>query len=207
MYVATMLGSPLFQILFFTYLGRYAGSQDDAFFIVGNAIQVAAMAGIYGMTMGIANERQYGTLQPLLATPANRLAIFSGRALPFIANGIAVSVFGFAVVVAPARLPARRGKRPGARRRGRHHDQLLRGARDADRLDRAPGARRVLRREPRLLPHAARLRRQRSRSTTCLAGSRRSDAACRSRTGSRRRARSPPGRRSATSPAFSGRRR
>ena len=96
MYVATMLGSPLFQILFFTYVGRYAGSQDDAFFIVGNAIQVAAMAGIYGMTMGIANERQYGTLQPLLATPANRLAIFGGRALPFVVNGVAVSVFGFA---------------------------------------------------------------------------------------------------------------
>ena len=95
MYVATMLGSPLFQILFFTYVGRYAGSQDDAFFIVGNAIQVAAMAGIFGMTMGIANERQYGTLQPLLATPANRLAIFAGRALPFVVNGIAVSVFGF----------------------------------------------------------------------------------------------------------------
>ena len=71
MYATTMLGSPLFQILFFTYLGRYAGSQDDAFFIVGNAIQVAAMSGIYGMTMGIANERQFGTLQPLLATPAN----------------------------------------------------------------------------------------------------------------------------------------
>lgn len=97
MYVTTMLGSPLFQILFFTYLGRYAGSQDDAFFIVGNAIQVAAMSGIYGMTMGIANERQYGTLQPLLATPANRLAIFSGRALPFVINGVFVSAFGFAV--------------------------------------------------------------------------------------------------------------
>jgi ABC-2 type transport system permease protein len=97
MYVTTMLGGPLFQILFFTYLGRYAGSEDDAFFIVGNAIQVSSMAGIYGMTMGIANERQYGTLQPLLASPANRLAMFSGRALPFVANGIAVSVFGFAV--------------------------------------------------------------------------------------------------------------
>jgi ABC-2 type transport system permease protein len=97
MYVTTMLGSPLFQILFFTYLGRYAGSEDDSFFIVGNAIQVAAMAGIYGMTMGIANERQYGTLQPLLATPANRLAIFSGRALPFVLNGLFVSAFGFAV--------------------------------------------------------------------------------------------------------------
>lgn len=97
MYVTTMLGSPLFQILFFTYLGRYAGSEDDAFFIVGNAIQVAAMSGIYGMTMGIANERQYGTLEALLATPANRLAIFSGRALPFVVNGLIVSAFGFAV--------------------------------------------------------------------------------------------------------------
>lgn len=95
MYVATMLGGPLFQILFFVYLGRYAGTQDDAFFIVGNAIQISAMAGIFGMTMGIANERQYGTLQPLLATPANRLAIFSGRALPFVVNGVAVSAFGF----------------------------------------------------------------------------------------------------------------
>ena len=97
MYVTTMLGSPLFQVLFFTYLGRYAGSEDDAFFVVGNAVQVAAMSGIYGMTMGIANERQYGTLSPLLATPANRLAVFTGRALPFIANGLVVSTFGFTV--------------------------------------------------------------------------------------------------------------
>jgi ABC-2 type transport system permease protein len=97
LYTTTMLGSPLFQVLFFTYLGRYAGSEDDLFFIVGNAVQVSAMSGIYGMTMGIANERQYGTLSPLLATPANRLAVFSGRALPFVANGLIVSAFGFAV--------------------------------------------------------------------------------------------------------------
>jgi ABC-2 type transport system permease protein len=97
MYVATMLGSPLFQILFFTYLGRYTRSEPDSFFVVGNAVQVAAMSAIYGMTMGIANERQFGTLQPLLATPANRLAVFSGRALPFIANGLVVSAFGFSI--------------------------------------------------------------------------------------------------------------
>jgi ABC-2 type transport system permease protein len=97
LYVTTMLGSPLFQILFFTYLGRYAGSQSDDFFIVGNSVQVAAMSAIYGMTMGIANERQYGTLSPLLATPASRPALFLGRALPFVANGLFVSAFGFAV--------------------------------------------------------------------------------------------------------------
>ena len=97
MYVTTMLGSPLFQILFFAYLGRFAGLQDDTFFVVGNAVQVSAMAGIYGMTMTIANERQFGTLQPLLATPANRIALFLGRALPVIVNGLIVSAFGFAV--------------------------------------------------------------------------------------------------------------
>jgi ABC-2 type transport system permease protein len=97
MYVTTMLGSPLFQILFFAYLGRFSGLRDDEFFVVGNAVQVSAMAGIYGMTMTIANERQFGTLSPLLATPANRVALFLGRALPVIVNGLVVSAFGFAV--------------------------------------------------------------------------------------------------------------
>ena len=97
MYVTTMLGSPLFQILFFTYLGRFTNSGNDDFFIVGNGVQVAAMSAIYGMTMGIANERQYQTLSPILATPANRPALFLGRALPFIVNGLVVSAFGFAI--------------------------------------------------------------------------------------------------------------
>jgi ABC-2 type transport system permease protein len=96
-YATTMLGSPLFQILFFVYLGRFTGLRDDTFFVVGNAVQVSAMSGIYAMTLTIANERQYGTLSPVLATPANRLALFLGRALPVIANGLFVSAFGFGV--------------------------------------------------------------------------------------------------------------
>jgi ABC-2 type transport system permease protein len=96
-YIPTMLGSPLFQILFFAYLGRYSGVRDDGWFVVGNALQACGMAGIYGMTLTIANERQYQTLSPLLATPANRLALFLGRAVPQIANGLLVSTFGFVV--------------------------------------------------------------------------------------------------------------
>jgi ABC-2 type transport system permease protein len=96
-YIPTMLGSPLFQILFFTYLGRFAGVEDDTFFVVGNAVQVCGMSCVYGMTMTIANERWFSTLSPLLATPANRLALFTGRALPIVVNGIFVSVFGFLV--------------------------------------------------------------------------------------------------------------
>jgi ABC-2 type transport system permease protein len=96
-YIPTMLGSPIFQILFFAYLGRFSGVRDDAFFVVGNAVQVSAMAGVYGATMAIANERSFGTLAPLLATPASRPALFLGRAMPYVANGLFVSAFGFGV--------------------------------------------------------------------------------------------------------------
>jgi ABC-2 type transport system permease protein len=98
-YIPTMLGSPLFQILFFAHLGRFSGVGDDTFFVIGNAVQVSCMAGIYGSTMSIANERQFATLAPLLATPANRLVLFAGRALPYVANGLFVSAFGFLVGV------------------------------------------------------------------------------------------------------------
>jgi ABC-2 type transport system permease protein len=96
-YVPTMLGSPIFQILFFAYVGRFAGLQDDAFFVVGNAVQVACMAGVYGMALTIGGERWTQTLSPLLATPANRFALFMGRALPNFVNGLIVSTFGFLV--------------------------------------------------------------------------------------------------------------
>ena len=96
LYIPTMLGSTVFQIVFFVYLGRYARTgQDDAFFIVGNAVQVCGMSSVYGMTMAVANERQFGTLGPLLATPANRMAIFLGRGLPVLVNGLVVSATGF----------------------------------------------------------------------------------------------------------------
>lgn len=96
-YIPTMLGGPIFQILFFAYVGRFAGLEDDEFFVVGNAVQAASLAGIFGMAMTIGGERWTQTLSPLLATPANRLALFLGRALPLIANGILVSAFAFAV--------------------------------------------------------------------------------------------------------------
>jgi ABC-2 type transport system permease protein len=96
-YIPTMLGHPLFQVLFFAYLGRFSGVRNDAFYVVGNAVQVSAMAGVYGVAMTVGGERWTQTLAPLLATPANRMALFLGRALPLIVNGFVVSAFGFLV--------------------------------------------------------------------------------------------------------------
>lgn len=95
MYIPSMLGAPLFQLIFFTKLGQYAHAESPSFYIVGNSVQVCAMSSVYGMTMAIANERWFGTLGPLLASPANRSAVFLGRGVPVLANGLLVSAFTF----------------------------------------------------------------------------------------------------------------
>src|SRR6266542_6857212 len=79
------------------FIGGFTHLRDDSFFVVGNAVELSAMAGIYGMAMTIGGERWTQTLAPLLATPANRMALFLGRALPQIANGFVVSAFGFLI--------------------------------------------------------------------------------------------------------------
>jgi ABC-2 type transport system permease protein len=96
-YVPTLLGGPIFQILFFAYIGRYAGLQSDEFFVIGNAVAISSAAGIFGMAFTIGGERWMQTLSSVLVTPANRLALFLGRTLPNVANGVIVSTVGFAV--------------------------------------------------------------------------------------------------------------
>lgn len=94
-YIPTMLANPVLQIVFFTMLGRYSRVGEDSDFIIGNAIQISAMAGLFGVVMSMANEREFGTLSAVLATPASRAALFFGRTLPMIANGVLVSMVGF----------------------------------------------------------------------------------------------------------------
>ena len=98
-YIPTLIGGPTFQLFFFAALGSYATNRTPAYFAIGNAVQVSALAGVFGMTMAIANERWFGTLPAILATPANRVALFAGRFMPFVANGLLVSLYAFAIGV------------------------------------------------------------------------------------------------------------
>ena len=86
---------PLFQILFFAYLGRYADAASDEFFLIGNTFIAAAVAGLFGMASSVAGERRSQTLANLLASPASRVAIFLGRGLPSIVTGFVVSTVSF----------------------------------------------------------------------------------------------------------------
>ena len=94
-FVPTLIVAPIFQLLFFAYLGRSAGLESDRFYVIGNALQIAALPGLFAMTFAISGERWFQTLSPLLATPANRAAVFLGRALPVVVNAAFVCVVSF----------------------------------------------------------------------------------------------------------------
>ncbi len=91
------LGYPIFEILFFAYLGRFAGVESDKFFLIGNAFMAIAITGFFGMGSSIGGERRSQTLSTLLASPANRLALFLGRAVPSIVTGFLVAATAFAI--------------------------------------------------------------------------------------------------------------
>jgi ABC-2 type transport system permease protein len=96
-YVPHMLGYPIFEILFFAYLGRFANVQSDKFFLIGNAFMAIAVTGFFGMGQAIGGERRSQTLAALLASPANRFALFLGRAVPSILTGLVTASFAFAI--------------------------------------------------------------------------------------------------------------
>jgi len=95
-YLASMVVAPLSYMLFFVLLGKSAASgQDTSFYVIGNAVQMAAGSGIFGVTMSISGDRWDGTLPYLFATPANRLLLFVGRAFIHVINGMFGVMLGF----------------------------------------------------------------------------------------------------------------
>lgn len=95
-YAASKILMPLAQMFFFVYLGTFASGPGAAsFYIIGNAIQITAVSGIFGVTMSIGGERDAGTLPYLFGTPANRLSIFLGRAFMNIMDGALGVVIAF----------------------------------------------------------------------------------------------------------------
>jgi ABC-2 type transport system permease protein len=88
-YLASKIVMPLTQILFFTLMGIFAsGPGNGAFYAVGNAIHMASINGIYGVTMSIGGDRWSGALPYIFGTPANRLVLFSGRAFFHVLDGM-----------------------------------------------------------------------------------------------------------------------
>jgi ABC-2 type transport system permease protein len=92
-FVPSLVVAPIFQILLFAYIGRSAGLASDEFYVVGNSIQYAAVPCLFAMTQLVGGEKYQQTLGAILVSPAPRLPLFFGRAVPVVANGVFVAAF------------------------------------------------------------------------------------------------------------------
>lgn len=96
-FIPTLIVVPIFQILLFAYIGRAAGVESDEFYVIGNAIHNASLPCIWAMVQAIAGERFQQTLGYILASPAPRIPLFLGRAVPVVLNGFLISLFALIV--------------------------------------------------------------------------------------------------------------
>jgi ABC-2 type transport system permease protein len=88
-YLASKVLAPLTIMIFFVFIGAYAsGSNNASFYVIGNSLIFAASSGIFGVTMSVGGERWTGTLPYLFGCPANRGAMFIGRAFMHILDGM-----------------------------------------------------------------------------------------------------------------------
>jgi len=92
-YIPSLLMAPIFQILLFAYIGRSAGLNSDKFYVIGNALQYSAVPCLFAMTQMIGGERYQNTLSAILVSPAHRIPLFFGRAVPVVLNGAFVAAF------------------------------------------------------------------------------------------------------------------
>jgi ABC-2 type transport system permease protein len=96
-YIPSLVVGPIFQILLFAYIGRATGLASDEFFVIGNALQYASIPCLFAMTNIVAGERFQNTLAYILVSPARRLPLFVGRALPVVVNGAFVAALSLAL--------------------------------------------------------------------------------------------------------------
>ena len=68
--VPSLIVSPICQILLFAYIGRSAGVGNDEFYVIGNALNYAAIPCLFAMSATIEGEREGRTLGVVLTTPA-----------------------------------------------------------------------------------------------------------------------------------------
>ena len=86
-YLTSKFGFPFFSMIFFVFIGKFVGIVDPSFIVIGNVLLMPSINGIYGISMTVGNERQFGAMSYLLGSPAPRAPLFLGRSLCHILDG------------------------------------------------------------------------------------------------------------------------
>jgi ABC-2 type transport system permease protein len=82
MWVMQIVITPIAQIGFFAFLSIYLGYtlQATQFIVVGNALQAMSFSAVFAVANITSQDKWQGTLPSTMVTPANRVALFVGRA-------------------------------------------------------------------------------------------------------------------------------
>lgn len=86
-YISTRIVAPVVLALLFGALGRFAGTGVERP-VVGGALLAVALAAVYGMSLAVNNERNFGTLELRLIAPEGQLVSLTGKAVPHVIDGM-----------------------------------------------------------------------------------------------------------------------
>lgn len=112
--LGTVFVVPLTQMAFFVFVVRLSGggAAEIAFTAVGNAVATVTYSSVFSVCQTTDSEKQQGTMEHLLVSPTNRLALYFGRgfipilvSLTTVAVGLTYAALLFGVVVPVAAIP------------------------------------------------------------------------------------------------------
>ena len=100
---------PLTQIAFFALVVQLSngGAAAVQYVVVGNAVATVTYASVFSVCQTTDSEKQFGTMEHLLVSPANRTALYFGRgmvpiliSLASVTSGLLYGIFLFGVPIA-----------------------------------------------------------------------------------------------------------
>jgi ABC-2 type transport system permease protein len=79
--LGTVFVIPLTQMFFFAFVAQLASNPTSsiAFVVVGNAVATVTYSSVFSVCQTTDSEKQQGTMEHILVSPANRMALYFGR--------------------------------------------------------------------------------------------------------------------------------
>ncbi len=105
--LGTIFVIPLTQIIFFAFVATLAGDSASGigFVVVGNAVATVTYSSVFSVCQTTDNEKQAGTIEHLLVSPASRIALYFGRGLIPILVSLATVTAGLTYAVVLYHVP------------------------------------------------------------------------------------------------------
>ena len=119
--LGTIFVIPLTQMVFFTFVVQLSGGANTLvdgltqlqFTALGNAVATVTYSSVFSVCQTTDSEKQQGTMEHILVSPASRLALYFGRglipiliSLATVSVGLAYAFLLFGVPVSASALPA-----------------------------------------------------------------------------------------------------